>query len=73
MGSVGAELPAVVAQLGSCSPVPPRAIEFYSIMPQASGNALLVVLRGMFLNYCAVHATQDVDTASQQEGRNFQK
>ena len=66
MGSVGAELPGS-GKLSSVRvlPAPPRAIELYSIMPQASGNALPVVLRGMFLNDCAVHATQDVVTASE--------
>jgi hypothetical protein len=59
----GLNFPAVVAQLGSSFPVPPRAFELYSIMPQASGNALPVLLRGMFLDDCALHATQDVDTA----------
>src|SRR5262249_29746515 len=59
----GLNFPAVVAQLGSSSPVPPRAFEFYSIMPQASGNALPAILRGMFLDDCALCTTQDVDTA----------
>jgi hypothetical protein len=60
----GLNSPAVVSSARfPFSPFPPRAIELYSIMPQASGNALPVLLRGMFLNDCAVHATQEVDTA----------
>jgi len=34
-------------------------------MPQASGKALLVVLRAMLLDECGLYATQKVETASQ--------
>jgi hypothetical protein len=36
-------------------------------MSQASGKALLVVLRAMLLDDCDLYATQDAKTASQQE------
>jgi hypothetical protein len=36
-------------------------------MSQASGKALLVVLREMLLDECGLDATEDVETASQQE------
>ena len=40
-------------------------IRLYSIMPHASGKPLLVVLRGMLSDKCALDATQEVKTASQ--------
>ena len=44
---------------GSPVPVSPRAFELYSIMPHASGKALLVVMCGMFLDDCGLYATQE--------------
>src|SRR6516165_1991722 len=65
---VGAELSGWRVSSAWCPlSLSPRAFELYSIMSQASGKALLVVLRRMLLDDCALDATQDAKTASQQE------
>jgi hypothetical protein len=56
----GLNSPTDRASSGSPSPRPPRTFELYSIMPQASGKALLAVLRSMLLNDCDLFATQVV-------------
>ena len=63
---VGAELSGWRVSSAWCPlSLPPRAFELYSIMLQASGKALPVVLHSMLLDECALDATQEVKTAIQ--------